>query len=125
MPRVKRGVQAHRRHKAIIDLAKGYRGRRKSTFRAANQAVMKAGQYQYRDRRVRKRDFRSLWIVRINAGARELGLTYSRFINGLQTAGVAVDRKVLAELAVNDKAAFASLAEIAKQHIPLPAASAA
>lgn len=117
MPRVKRGVQARQRHKRILDQAKGYRGRRKSTFRAANQAVMKAGQYQYRDRRVRKRDFRRLWIVRINAGAREYGLSYSRFINGLQSAGVEVDRKVLADLAVADKAAFASLAEIAKQQL--------
>ena len=117
MPRVKRGVQARQRHKKVLDQAKGFRGRRSTTFRAANQAVMKALQYQYRDRRVRKRDFRSLWIVRINAAARLCGLSYSRFINGLQGAGVSVDRKVLADLAVHDAVAFASLADIAKQQL--------
>ena len=107
MPRVKRGVIARARHKKVLNAAKGYRGRRKNVYRVAKQAVMKAGQYQYRDRRQKKRQFRTLWIARINAGARELGLTYSRFMNGLKKASVEVDRKVLADLAVFDKAAFA------------------
>lgn len=114
MPRVKRGVIARARHKKVLNAAKGYRGRRKNVYRVAKQAVMKAGQYQYRDRRQKKRQFRTLWIARINAGARELGLTYSRFINGLKKASVEVDRKVLADLAVFDKAAFAKFVEIAK-----------
>ncbi len=114
MARVKRGVQAHARHKKVIDLAKGYRGRRKNVFRVAKQAVTKAGQYAYRDRRQRKRQFRELWIQRINAAAREFGLSYSRFINGLSRAGVAVDRKVLADLAVRDRDAFGVLAERSK-----------
>jgi large subunit ribosomal protein L20 len=114
MPRVKRGVTARARHKKILALAKGYRGRRKNVFRVAKQAVMKAAQYAYRDRRNRKRDFRRLWITRINAAARECGLTYSQFINGMNKAGVALDRKVLADIAVHDKAAFASLVERAK-----------
>lgn len=114
MARVKRGVQAHARHKKVIDLAKGYRGRRKNVYRVAKQAVTKAGQYAYRDRRQRKRQFRALWILRINAAAREFGLSYSRFINGLSRAGVEVDRKVLAELAVNDHDAFGALAERSK-----------
>jgi large subunit ribosomal protein L20 len=114
MPRVKRGVIARARHKKVLNAAKGYRGRRKNVYRIAKQAVMKAGQYQYRDRRQKKRQFRTLWIARINAGARELGLTYSRFINGLKKASVEVDRKVLADLAVFDKAAFAKFVEIAK-----------
>ncbi len=114
MPRVKRGVTARRRHKKILKLAKGYRGARSRTFKVANQAVLKAGQYAYRDRRQKKRQFRSLWIVRINAQARENGLSYSRLMNGLLKAGVAVDRKVLADIAVHDKAAFAQLAEQAK-----------
>ena len=114
MPRVKRGVTARARHKKVLKAAKGYRGRRKNVYRVAKQAVMKAGQYQYRDRRQKKRQFRTLWIARINAGARELGLTYSRFMNGLKKASVEVDRKVLADLAVFDKAAFAKLAETAK-----------
>ena len=114
MPRVKRGVIARARHKKVLKAAKGYRGRRKNVYRVAKQAVMKAGQYQYRDRRQKKRQFRTLWIARINAGARELGLTYSRFMNGLKKASVEVDRKVLADLAVFDKAAFAKLVEIAK-----------
>ncbi|MEN9844115.1 MAG: ribosomal protein, partial [Pseudomonadota bacterium] len=97
------------RHKKILALAKGYRGRRKNVFRIAKQAVMKAGQYAYRDRRNRKRVFRQLWIARINAGVRELGMTYSQFANGLKKAAIAIDRKVLADLAVNDKAAFASI----------------
>ena len=114
MPRVKRGVTAHAKHKKIIDQAKGYSGRRKNVFRVAKQAVTKAGQYAYRDRRQRKRQFRSLWITRINAEARNNGLSYSRFINGLSKAAIEIDRKVLAELAVFDKAAFGALAEQAK-----------
>ncbi|MDD9980487.1 MAG: 50S ribosomal protein L20 [Gammaproteobacteria bacterium] len=114
MPRVKRGVTAHARHKKIIAQAKGYRGRRKNVFRIAKQAVIRAGQMAYRDRRQRKRQFRALWIVRINAAAREHGLSYSRFIDGLGKAGIAIDRKLLAELAISDKTAFAHLAEQAK-----------
>ncbi|MEL7485981.1 MAG: 50S ribosomal protein L20 [Pseudomonadota bacterium] len=114
MSRIKRGVTTHARHRKIIKNAKGYRGRRKNTFRIANQAVEKAGQYAYRDRRARKRNFRALWIQRINAGARELGLTYSRFMNGLARAGIEVDRKVLADLAVREPEAFKALAEKAK-----------
>jgi large subunit ribosomal protein L20 len=114
MPRVKRGVTAHARHKKVLDQAKGYRGRRKSVYRIAKQAVMKAGQYAYRDRRQRKRQFRSLWIVRINAAARELGMTYSVLMNGLKKASIEVDRKVLADLAVFDKPAFAQLANQAR-----------
>ena len=114
MPRVKRGVTTHARHKKIIAQAKGYRGRRKSAFRVAKQAVIRAGQMAYRDRRQRKRQFRALWIVRINAEARENGLSYSRFMNGLGRAGIGIDRKLLADLAVSDKAAFARLAEQAK-----------
>ncbi len=114
MARVKRGVQAHARHKKVIELAKGYRGRRKNVYRVAKQAVIKAGQYAYRDRRQRKRQFRALWIVRINAAARGFGLSYSRFINGLARAGIEVDRKVLADLAVHDLTAFSALAERSK-----------
>lgn len=114
MPRVKRGVTARARHKKILALAKGYRGRRKNVYRVAKQAVMKAGQYAYRDRRQRKRQFRQLWIVRINAGARENGLSYSKFMNGLKKAAIEIDRKVLADLAVFEKAAFAQLVEKAK-----------
>lgn len=114
MPRVKRGVTAHKRHKKILKLARGYQGARSRTFKVANQAVLKAGQYAYRDRRNRKRDFRSLWIIRINAEARQNGLSYSRFINGLLKANIVVDRKVLADIAVHDKIAFAALAEQAK-----------
>jgi large subunit ribosomal protein L20 len=114
MPRVKRGVTAHARHKKIIDQAKGYRGRRKNIFRVAIQAVTKAGQYAYRDRRQRKRQFRSLWITRINAAARIHGLSYSRFIDGLNKSSIVVDRKVLADIAVFDKVAFGVLAEQAK-----------
>lgn len=106
MPRVKRGVTARARHKKILKLAKGYRGRRKNVYRIAKQAVMKAGQYAYRDRRQRKRLFRALWIARINAAVRELGMTYSVFMNGIRKAGVELDRKVLADLAVFDKTAF-------------------
>ena len=114
MPRVKRGVVAHAKHKKVLDQAKGYRGRRKNVFRVAKQAVIHAGQMAYRDRRQRKRQFRALWIARINAGARLSGISYSRFMNGLSKAGIDLDRKVLADLAVFDKAAFASLAEKAK-----------
>jgi large subunit ribosomal protein L20 len=114
MPRVKRGVTARARHKKVLNAAKGYRGRRKNVYRVAKQAVMKAGQYAYRDRRQKKRQFRTLWIARINAGARELGLTYSRFMNGLKKASIELDRKVLADMAVFDKAAFSKLVETAK-----------
>ena len=114
MSRVKRGVTAHARHKKVLAQAKGYRGRRKNVYRVAKQAVMKAGQYQYRDRRQRKRQFRSLWIARINAAARELGMKYSTLMNGLKKANIEVDRKVLADLAVFDKPAFAELANRAK-----------
>ena len=117
MPRVKRGVTARAKHKKVLDAAKGYRGRRKNVFRVAKEAVMKAGQYAYRDRRQKKRVFRALWIARINAGAREFGLTYSRLINGLKKASVEVDRKVLADLAVFNKAAFEKYAELAKSNI--------
>jgi large subunit ribosomal protein L20 len=114
MPRVKRGVTAHARHKKILDLAKGYRGRRKNVYRIAKEAVMKAGQYAYRDRRRRKRDFRVLWIARINAAARECGMTYSVFMNGLKKASIEIDRKVLADLAVFDKPAFGQMVETAR-----------
>lgn len=114
MPRVKRGVTAHARHKKVLAEAKGYQGRRKSVYRVANQAVIRAGQYAYRDRRQRKRQFRALWIARINAAARACGLSYSRFMDGLKKAGVVLDRKVLADLAVFDSQAFAALAERAK-----------
>ena len=114
MPRVKRGVTARARHKKILDLAKGYRGRRSKVFRIAKEAVMKAGQYAYRDRRAKKRVFRALWIARINAAVRQGGMTYSRFMNGLKKASVEVDRKVLADLAVMDKPAFARFMEQAK-----------
>jgi len=117
MPRVKRGVTARARHKKVIALAKGYRGRRKNVYRIAKQAVMKAGQYAYRDRRQKKRQFRALWIARINAAAREAGLKYSTFMNGLKKAQIEVDRKVLADLAVFDKPAFAALAVQAKAQL--------
>ncbi len=109
MPRVKRGVTARARHKKVIAAAKGYRGRRGNVYRIAKQAVMRAGQYAYRDRRNRKRVFRSLWIARINAAAREHGVSYSAFINGLNKAQIGLDRKVLADLAVRDKAAFSAI----------------
>ena len=117
MPRVKRGVTARARHKKILALAKGYRGRRKNVYRVAKQAVMKAGQYAYRDRRTRKRVFRALWIARINAGARSHGVTYSRFIAGLKKASIDLDRKVLADLAVNDPAAFGSIVDKVKAQL--------
>jgi len=114
MPRVKRGVTAHARHKKVLDKAKGYRGARSRVYRVAKQAVDKAGQYAYRDRRQRKRQFRALWIVRINAAARLSGLSYSRMMNGLKRSEIEIDRKVLADLAVNDIKAFAEIAEQAK-----------
>lgn len=114
MPRVQRGVVAHARHKKVIKQAKGYSGRRKNVYRVAVQAVTKAGQYAYRDRRQKKRQFRGLWIARINAGARECGLSYSKLIDGLKKATIEVDRKVLADLAMNDSIAFAAIAEQAK-----------
>jgi len=117
MPRVKRGVTARAKHKKVIEQAKGYQGRRKNVFRVATEAVTKAGQYAYRDRKQRKRQFRALWIARINAGARENGLSYSRLINGLKKASIEIDRKVLADLAVFDKAAFTALAEQAKANL--------
>jgi large subunit ribosomal protein L20 len=109
MPRVKRGVTARARHKKVLALAKGFRGRRKNVFRIAKEAVMKAGQYAYRDRRNKKRVFRRLWIARINAAARSAGVTYSKFMAGLKKAQIGIDRKVLADMAVNDPAAFSSI----------------
>ncbi len=114
MPRVKRGVTARRRHKKILKKAKGYYGARSRVFRVAKQAVIKAGQYAYRDRRQRKRQFRALWIARINAAARINGLSYSRFIAGLKKASIEIDRKVLADLAVHEKAVFTAIVEKAK-----------
>ena len=114
MPRVKRGVTARARHKKVLDQAKGYRGRRKNVYRIAKEAVMRAGQYAYRDRRNKKREFRALWITRINAAARDAGVTYSVFMAGLKKAGIEVDRKVLADLAVFDKPAFVKIVEQAK-----------
>jgi large subunit ribosomal protein L20 len=114
MARVKRGVTAHARHKKVLDLAKGYRGRSKNTYRAAIEKVEKGLQYAYRDRRAKKRNFRALWIQRINAAAREHGLTYSQFISGIDKAGIEIDRKVMAELAVADAAAFKALVDQAQ-----------
>ena len=114
MPRVKRGVTARARHKKVLDQAKGYRGRRSKVYRVAKQAVMRAGQYAYRDRRNKKRVFRALWITRINAASRSHGLTYSVFMNGLKLAGIEVDRKILADIAVRDPLAFGALAEKAR-----------
>ena len=114
MPRVKRGVTAHARHKKILVLAKGFRGRRKNVYRIAKQAVMKAGQYAYRDRRTRKRVFRQLWIARINAASREMGVTYSRFMSGLRQLQIDLDRKVLADMAVHDPVAFGAIVEKVK-----------
>jgi large subunit ribosomal protein L20 len=115
MPRVKRGVTARARHKKVLKQASGYYGARSRVYRVAKQAVIKAGQYAYRDRRQRKRQFRQLWVARINAAARECGLSYSRFMHGLKKASIELDRKVLADLAVNDKEAFAELAKIAQR----------
>ncbi len=117
MSRVKRGVTAHARHKKVLAKAKGYYGARKNIYRVAKQAVTRAGQYAYRDRRQRKRQFRSLWIVRINAAARQFDISYSRLINGLQKASIEMDRKVLADLAVHDIVAFGQLAEKAKAQL--------
>jgi large subunit ribosomal protein L20 len=114
MPRVKRGVTARARHKKVLTQATGYRGRRNAVYRIAKEAVMKAGQYAYRDRRAKKRVFRALWIARINAAVREMGMSYSAFMNGLKKASIDIDRKVLADLAVHDKAAFTKIAEQAK-----------
>lgn len=118
MPRVKRGVTAHARHKKILDEAKGYYGARSKVYRVAKQAVIKAGQYAYRDRRQKKRQFRALWIARINAGARDNGISYSRMMDGLKKANVEIDRKMLADLAIFDKPAFSKLAEQAKAALP-------
>lgn len=114
MPRVKRGVTARARHKKVLVQAKGFRGRRKNVYRIAKQAVMKAGQYAYRDRRQKKRQFRQLWIARINAAARQNGLSYSRLIDGLKKASIEIDRKILSDIAVHDKLAFTALVEKAK-----------
>ena len=118
MARVKRGVTARARHRKLLDKAKGYYNARRKVYRAAKQAVIKAGQYAYRDRRQRKRSFRALWIVRINAAARAQGLSYSRLINGLKLAGIDVDRKVLADIAVHDQEGFTALAQAAKTALP-------
>ncbi len=115
MSRVKRGVTARARHKKVLKQAKGYRGARRRVYRVAKQAVMKAEQYAYRDRRQRKRQFRALWITRINAACRQFGLSYSKFMHGLQQAGILLDRKVLADIAVRDQAAFEELANTAKE----------
>jgi len=117
MPRVKRGVTARARHKKVLAKAKGFTQRRKNVFRVAKQAVMKAEQYAYRDRRARKRVFRALWIARINAAVRELGMTYSAFMSGLKKAEIEIDRKVLADLAVQDKPAFAAVVEKVKSSL--------
>lgn len=122
MARVKRAVHGRKHHRAILEEAKGYYGNKSRTFRAANEAVMHAGRYAYRDRRARKGDFRQLWIQRINAGARANGISYSRFINGLRSAGVELDRKVLAEIATTDAAAFAQLVEVARSAASSPVA---
>lgn len=115
MPRVKRGVTAHRRHKRVLARAAGFRGRRKNVYRVAKQAVLRAGQFAYQHRRRKKRDFRRLWIVRINAAARAQGLTYGAFMNGLKRAGVLLNRKMLAEMAMNDDPAFGELAALARK----------
>jgi large subunit ribosomal protein L20 len=118
MARVKRGVTGHAKHKKVLKAAKGYYGRRKNTIRIAKQAVEKAGQYAFRDRKRRKRTFRALWIQRLNAAVREFGLTYSRFIDGLGRAGVTIDRKVLSDLAINEPAAFQAIVEKVKTALP-------
>ncbi len=117
MPRVKRGVTARARHKKVLALAKGYRGRRKNVYRIAKQAVMRAGQYAYRDRRNKKRVFRALWIARINAAARSHGVTYSVFMNGLKKASIELDRKVLSDMAIHDKVAFAAIVNQVKANV--------
>jgi len=123
MARVKRGVTAHARHKKVTDAAKGYYGRRKNTYRAAVQAVEKAGQYAYRDRRTKKRNFRSLWIQRVNAGVRDHGLTYSRFMCGLKAAGIEIDRKVLSDIAIREPEAFKALVDQAMAALPAGASA--
>jgi large subunit ribosomal protein L20 len=115
MPRVKRGVTARARHKKIFKLAKGYRGRRKNVYRIAKQAVMRAGQYAYRDRRNKKRTFRALWIIRINAAVRQHGMSYSVFMNGMKKANIQIDRKVLSDIAIFDQAGFAAIVAQVKQ----------
>ncbi len=122
MSRVKRGVTAHARHKKVLEKAKGYRGARSKIYRVAKQAVTKAGQYAYRDRRQRKRQFRALWIARINAGARENDMSYSVFMNGLKKASIEIDRKILSDIAIFDKAAFTSLVEQARASLQAEAA---
>jgi large subunit ribosomal protein L20 len=117
MTRVKRGVVARKKHKKVLESAKGFRGRRGNVFRIAKQAVMKAGQYAYRDRRQKKREFRKLWIIRINAACRSFGIQYSKFINGLNKAGIEIDRKVLANLSVTDLPAFEKIVESVKAAI--------
>jgi len=117
MPRVKRGVTTHRRHKKILKLAKGYVGSKSKLYRVANQQVMKSGMYAYAHRRLKKREFRQLWIARINAAARDNGTTYSRMIHGLKLAGIDINRKVLAELAITDPSGFSELAEVAKKTV--------
>jgi large subunit ribosomal protein L20 len=124
MARVKRGVTAHAKHKKVLDQAKGFRGRRKNTIRIAKQAVEKSMQYAYRDRKNKKRTFRALWIQRLNAAVRPFGLTYSRFIDGLNKSGVTVDRKVLSDLAITEPAAFQAIVEKAKAALPAQAAAA-
>ena len=121
MPRVHRSVVAHARHKKVLDKAKGYRGARSKVLRVAKQAITKAGQYAYRDRRQRKRQFRALWIARINAGARENGMSYSVFMNGLKKASIEIDRKVLSDIAIFDKPAFATLVEKARAGLEVTA----
>ena len=118
MPRIKRGVTTRQKHKRLLDQAKGYRGRRKNTIRIARQAVEKAGQYAYRDRKIKKRNFRALWIQRINAAVRAEGLTYSQFMYGVKLAGIELDRKAMADLAMNEDAAFKSVIDQAKAALP-------
>ena len=118
MARVKRAVHGRKHHRAVLEQARGYYGNKSRSFKSANEQVMHSLQYAYRDRRARKGDFRQLWIQRINAGARQHGMSYSRFIAGLRAAGVEVDRKILAELAVNDEAAFAALVKVAQEATP-------
>lgn len=117
MPRVKRGVTSHRRHKKILKMAKGYRGSKSKLYRVANEQVMKSGQYAYIHRKLKKRDFRKLWIARINAAARDNGISYSKMVHGLKVAGVDINRKVLSELAISDPQGFTQLAELAKKSI--------
>jgi large subunit ribosomal protein L20 len=121
MARVKRGVTSHAKHKKVLDQAKGFRGRRKNTIRAAKAAVDRSMQYAYRDRKNRKRTFRALWIQRLNAAVREAGLTYSRFIDGLNKAGIEIDRKVLSEMAIHEPVAFRAIVEKAKGALPAAA----